>query len=172
MTYRVDAEFRALFVRYHDGLYRMLYQMVGARQEAEDLLQETFVRLHDHQEEVEPEKAKAWLYQVATRLGLNAMRDTKRRNRWHQEATQQAESVGATITKGDPATTMAVRDALNQLPERQTELLLMYAAGLNHEELADALGVQKSSLSQLLFRSKKAFEQIYTETSTKPTGQR
>lgn len=169
MTYRADAEFRELFLQYHDGIYRMLYRMVGARQEAEDLMQETFVRLHDHREEIESGKTKAWLYQVATRLGLNAMRDSKRRNRWHQEAAEQSERVGGTVTRTDPATSMAVRRALDELPERQVQLLMMYAAGLSHEELAEALGVKKTSLSQLLFRSKKAFEKTYTDS---PTGQR
>lgn len=157
---QMNASFKSFFLQVHDSLYRTLYRMVGNQQEAEDLMQEAFVKLHDHWDEIEDGKHKAWLFQVATRLGLNALRNEKRRSRWHREAAEQ-DSTGGTQPVGDPATQMAVRRVLSTMPERQSRLLLLHMAGLSHDELAQAMEVKKASISQLLLRSKKAFENVY-----------
>lgn len=159
----MNASFRDFFLRVHDSLYRTLYRIVGNQQEAEDLMQEAFVKLHDHWDTIEDGKHKAWLFQVATRLGLNAIRNEKRRSRWHREAAEQ-DGDGSTRS-GDLATQMSVRHALSEMPERQSRLLMLYMAGLSHDELANAMEVKRTSISQLLLRSKKAFETVYA-TST------
>ena len=140
----------------------MLYRVVGVRAEAEDLLQETFVRLHNNWTDIHPNKRKSWLFQVASNLSLNRVRDNKLRSRRYQDAVEQAHV--SEFTQSNPAQSMTVRATMNELPERQAKLLTLYAAGLNHAELAEAMDVKRSSLSQLLFRAKRAFEELYSST--------
>lgn len=159
---QTNVDFQDVFFQHHNGVFRLLFRIVGSKQEAEDLVQEVFVRLHDHWDDVEPTKTKAWLYQVATRLGWNTVRNSNRRKRWHYESGQHKAMTGNDVSKKDLDTSIAVRAALAQLPERQAHLLMLYSSGLSHIELAEAMNVKKSSLSQMLFRSKKAFEKVYS----------
>lgn len=154
--------FNRLFVEHYQGIYRLLYRLSGGHQEAEDLAQEVFLRLHDHYESIASDKVKAWLYQVASNLGLNAIRGRKRRSSWTRMfAREQEWEAPAT----DPAKSLHVRHTLSELPERQAQLLMLYAAGLTRQEMADVLDVQPSSLGQLLLRAKKAFEWQYSSSS-------
>lgn len=151
-------------MQHHDALYRTIYRIVGSQQEAEDLLQEAFFKLYEHWEQIEPGKHKPWLFQVATRLGLNALRSEKRRHHWQNEATRQEHCTDAPQTSKDPVAVLSVRKALAEMPERQARILMLYMSGLDHAELAQALDVKKTSISQLLFRAKKIFSDLFSKT--------
>jgi RNA polymerase sigma-70 factor (ECF subfamily) len=161
-------DFDALFLVHYDGVYRLLYRIVGTREEAEDLAQETFLRLARQRFPADRQhNVRAWLYRVATNLAYNALRGQGRRER-HQEAAQQV------VTAGSPALDLteavqrsdereAVRRALGHLPARQAQLLLLRHAGLSYRELAEALNVAPGSVGTLLARAEAAFEKVYRE---------
>lgn len=159
---QADAEFERLFLAHFQEIYRHLYRMVSDAQHAEDLAQETFLRLH--RQGFSPDGAhhvRAWLYRVATNLAYNALRGHTRRQR--REAALGAEGVAA-----DPAEMVerrvqqqAVREVLADLPERQAQLLLLRHAGLSYKELAAILDVAPNSVGTLLARAHKAFEAAY-----------
>lgn len=133
--------------------------MVGAQQEAEDIVQEAFLRLHSHQDSVDEGKHKAWLYRVAVNLGHNALLQRKRHHRWRENASVLDEMVSSPTPSDEKA--LGVREVLSELPARQAQLLFLYAAGLSYEEMAETLEVKTASLSQLLLRAKKAFKNHY-----------
>ncbi len=153
--------FNRLFVEQYQGVFRMLYRLTGEQQEAEDIAQEAFLKLHDHFGTIEEGKHKAWVYQVASNLGLNALRGRKRTNRWTNLFAREQDWE---TPSPDPAKTMHVRRTLSKLPNRQAQLLMLYAAGLSRNEMAQAIEVQPSSLGQLLLRAKRAFEKDYTSS--------
>src|SRR5689334_19996814 len=71
--------FEELFLRHYDQVYRVLYHLVGSREEAEDLAQETFLTLY-HQPPSLPGGVAlvAWLCRVALNRGYNALRGQRR----------------------------------------------------------------------------------------------
>ena len=160
-----QAEFEALFLAHYGDVYRLLFRLVGSPEEAEDLAQETFLRLYRRRFPVWREQSlRAWLYRVATNLAYNALRSQQRRVR-RQEAVHQ---LVAPSVETDPAETAqrrdeqkAVRQVLAVLPRRQTQLLLLYYAGLSYRELSEVLGVAAGSVGTLLARAKAAFEDKY-----------
>lgn len=161
---RDEAAFDALFLAHYDGVYRLLFRIVGSREEAEDLAQETFLRLYRQQFPDGCEhNVRAWLYRVATNLAYNALRGRQRRERRQEAAAQYAEAMGN--PEPDPAEIAmrsdereAVRRVLAGLPPRQAELLLLRHAGLSYRELAAALDVAPGSVGTLLARAEAAFE--------------
>jgi RNA polymerase sigma-70 factor (ECF subfamily) len=165
MTTHAEMDFDALFLAHHDGVYRLLYRIVGAREEAEDLAQETFLRLSRQRFAAGQEhNVRAWLYRVATNLAYNAVRGETRRTR------RQERSAGREIPASDLDPTeiaaraderVAVRRVLAGLPEKQTQLLLLRHAGLSYRELAEAIGVAPGSVGTLLARAEAAFERAY-----------
>ena len=69
-----------LFERYHQDIFAYLYRMVHEREWAQDLAQETFLRvLRARRRLPEVANPRAWLYRVATNVALNAL---KRRDRF------------------------------------------------------------------------------------------
>lgn len=162
----VAGDFEALFLAHYQAVFRLAYRLAGTREEAEDLAQETFTRLHGspHLWSVDEGALRGWLYRVATNLAYNSARGRGRRQRREDVVfSETGAQVGA-----DPADLAeraeqraVVRDALLRLPERQAQLLLLRHAGLSYKELAEALGLAPGSIGTLLARAEAAFERAY-----------
>jgi RNA polymerase sigma-70 factor (ECF subfamily) len=156
------AAFEALFLRHYGQVYRVLYNLVGSREEAEDLAQETFLALY-HQPPAANIGASliAWLCRVALNRGYNALRGQRR-------AQQRIERLAEPLAQMDPDDELArsderarVRAAVAELPERQGQLLLLRYAGLPYAEIARAVDVAPSSVGTLLARAERAFLAAY-----------
>jgi RNA polymerase sigma-70 factor (ECF subfamily) len=158
--------FETLFYRHYDRVYGLLFRLIGNRQEAEDVTQEVFIRLYRQPFEGRREhNLNAWLYRVATNMGYNHIRGRKRR--WSRNRLLVPDT---SEKQGDPAEEAAasetrerVRAVLAQLPERQTQLLLMRQMGFSYAELADIIGVAPGSIGTLLARAADAFRVVFKE---------
>lgn len=161
------AAFEELFLRYYSQIYRVIYRLVGNREEAEDLAQETFLALYHH-----PPAPKAgvaligWLCRVALNRGYNAIRDARRARQRIERFAQQPMQVDphAELLRVEERTW--VRLALTRLPERQGRLLLLRYAGLSYAEIAETLGVARGSIGTLLMRAERAFLAVYEGLDT------
>jgi RNA polymerase sigma-70 factor (ECF subfamily) len=180
-----EKDFDELFKAHYEGVYRLLYRIVGTREEAEDLAQETFLRLHkaDHlwgswhapDFPARRHNIRGWLYRVASNLAYNALRGERRRQR-HQEQTVLEAGV-MEQGEADPAeivlranTRQMVQLALTTLPQHQAQLLLLRYAGLSYRELAEALDVAPGSVGTLLARAEAAFEKSYLRQQSRLEG--
>jgi len=168
MGAHAKADFDALFLVHYDGVYRLLYRIVGARDEAEDLAQETFVRLaHQRFRPGREHNLRGWLYAVASNLAFNALRSRGRRQRREETVFRLEDSGG----EPDPAVVAlrdderaAVRRTLAALPERQAQLLMLRHSGLSYREIAEALGMAPGSVGTTLARAEAAFEAAWRES--------
>lgn len=163
------AAFDALFHRHYDRVYGLLFRLVGNRDEAEELLQEVFLRLYQRppQRASEPHNLGAWLYRVAMNTGYNAIRTRKRQ--WQRNrvlvppASDPAPQPEQQVVLDE--TTAQVRHALSQLQPAQAQLLLLRQMGLSYAELAEACDIKASSVGTMLSRAARAFKRIYTAVS-------
>lgn len=110
---------------------------VGSRELAEDLAQETLVRVCGHWRRVRgADSPSAWAHRVAFNL---AKSHGRRRATWSRVQARVARSPIASV-ESDRATAIAVRDALRSLPETQRKaLILRYFADLSVRETARAM---------------------------------
>ena len=156
-----QASFDELFLRYYSRIYDVLFRLTGDPAEADDLTQETFIRLYRHPLPPGREhNVGGWLYRVAVNLGYNALRAYKRRMAYEQASD--------TPTFTDPESAVVqsderrrVRETLAQLDPQQAQLLVLRHAGLFYKELAQALDVAPTSIGTLLARAERAFEARY-----------
>ena len=158
-----QADFDSLFLEHYAGICRYLTRLLGNAQEAEDLAQETFLRLYRQRFSAEQEhEARAWLYRVATNRAYNALRDEKRRQRRQELAASNSETVQdpveATVQREEREN---VRRVLAGLPARQAEILLLRYGGLSYAEVAEALRVSPGSVGTLLARAEQTFARAY-----------
>jgi RNA polymerase sigma-70 factor (ECF subfamily) len=156
-----QASFDELFLRYYSRIYDVLFRLTGDPAEADDLTQETFIRLYRHPLPPGREhNVGGWLYRVGVNLGYNALRASRRRTAYEQASN--------TPTLADPEATAVqnderrrVRETLAQLDPQQAQLLVLRHAGLAYKELAQALDVAPTSIGTLLARAERAFEARY-----------
>src|SRR5258707_12772057 len=84
-----EAEFDAAFTEHYGRVYSVMFRLLGDRAQAEDLAVETFWRLWERAPQ-RRENLGGWLYRVALRLGYNALRAARRRERYELQAGREA----------------------------------------------------------------------------------
>ena len=170
MTPPAHEWFVELFHAHFARLYRYLDRLSGDPDLAADLAQDALVRLY--QRGSPPDVPAAWLITVATNLFRNARGPHSRRRRLLTAARGEgaladpAPSPALAVEAADD--TARVRVALERLPDRDRQLLLLRAEGYSYADLATALELQVASVGTLLSRAKHAFRAAYEESSRAP----
>ena len=144
-------------------LYRYLMRLSGDPALADDVAQESFVRLH--RRGTMPTDPAAWLVTVANNIVREEYRSAKRRrhllSQWlaRDEAPDRSPSSESDLLAQERRA--AVRETLDRLPERDRRLLILRHEGFSYREIAEALGVATSSVGTLLARATAAMSQAY-----------
>lgn len=161
-----EACFEQLLVKYRSPLVSFLYRMVRDRATAEDLAQETFLRVFRARKTYAAgAKFTTWLFRIATNLALNSLRDGRRRktelsiddgeaqeNHAAVEVIDQAPAIEQQLLDQDRA--RVIWAAVQALPEKQRAAVLLHKfQELDYEEIARVLGCSESALKSLLFRA-------------------
>jgi RNA polymerase sigma-70 factor (ECF subfamily) len=152
------AAFQVLYERHHRPVFAFLLRSLGDRRTAEDLLQETFLRVFARREAYRPTAAfRTWLFTIARNLLI----DRFRRVRGHTEVngTPALETVPSPVTS--PLERAEARElaerieaAVRQLPPSQREILLLSRfAGLDHHEVAQVTGASPEAVRVALHRA-------------------
>ncbi len=159
----VDA-FEAFFWRYERDILGYLWRLTGDEQAAYDLSQETFVRAWQRFETLQHyDQPRAWLFRVASNLGVNHLRGRSRRGE-HTGITEDIQNIVA--RGGDPAHRLAENDAIRRIlanlpPKQRAAVVLCDVYGLTSAEAATALGLSHGSLKMSLWRGRERFRQEY-----------
>jgi RNA polymerase sigma-70 factor (ECF subfamily) len=159
-----EASFTTLFERHYDMVYGVLFRLTGTRAEAEDFLQEVFLRLYERPLH-HAENVAGWLYRVAMNTGYNALRAAYRRERRERAAVVGTEqSLPATeeeVTRREAR--RRVQRTLARLPERAAKLLVLRESGFSYREIAEIVELAEGSVGTLLARAQNAFTKLYQE---------
>jgi len=164
------AALEEIFSRYQKPLFNFFYRMVSRRETAEDLVQETFLKVYRFGSTFRGEDAKftTWLYSVAGNQCRDYLRSTARRpetsvEELEKELAESFESVPSSHSNSsveDHLIRMELQAALklviNSLPEKERmAILLREYQGLEYKEIAEALSCPIGSVKVLLFRARK-----------------
>ncbi len=160
-----DAWFAGQFRAHFTRIYRIMDRISGEPALAADLAQESFIRLYRRGEA--PAAPAAWLISVAMNLFRNARSRRQRRAQLltdaRGEATLSDPAEAADATLAGEETRRRVRRALDRLPEREQQLLLLRAEGYAYREIAQALELNQTSVGTLLARARAAFREAYED---------
>lgn len=131
-------------------LYGTALRMLRRAEEAEDVVQETFVRLVEKADELRAESAGGWLRRVTINRCLDVLR---RRRRWRED--ELFELAGRDPAASRPASLDLPR-AIARLPERTRAVFLLHEVeGYRHREIAAALDVSVGTSKAQLFRARR-----------------
>lgn len=163
-----EAALTDLYRRWADPLLRYLERMVKERATAEELMQESFLRVHRARDRYRPDsRFSTWLFHIARNLALNEL-DLARRRRPHLSV----DVVGGgdsgrpalNLVSTDPSAAQVVESretkdrveaALERLPERQRSALWLAAVeGHSYAEIAKVLETSTQSVKALVHRAR------------------
>ncbi len=146
-------DFGYTYNRYYRELFVFAFQLTHCRQKSEDLVHEAFLKFHSfcHQSISNP---RAWLYKVILHHYCSNNRNEKRREEiLHQMQATEAVEADILETLSANEQEKIVIQALNDLPERERKLLLLYRRGLTYSEIAEILNIKKESVGTTLART-------------------
>jgi len=162
------ALFELLVEKYHDPLMRAAWRVVHGREEAEDIVQEAFVKIYKNAHKFEKQEGiefKSWAYKVTINTAITHYRKLKRGEflsedpSIYQEAGQEELADVRIFSKTDARA--AVADTLQQMPDHlRTVLEHYYMEDKSYRTIADEEGISISTLKMRLFRAKKMFKKL------------
>jgi RNA polymerase sigma-70 factor (ECF subfamily) len=146
-----------LFQEHGGAVYRFAIVLLRQHQDAEDVTQETFLKLVRHLSAGgDTTNIRGWLFTVAA----HAARDRQRwRARWIPWAPRHDHIVAPAQLPDEDGRLRTVRDALQKLVPRDRLLLALRAQELSYREIAVAAGIRPVSVGRLLARAMDRWEQ-------------
>ncbi len=157
---------RDLVRRYQRQVYSVLLRVVRRAEDAEDLTQETFVRMFRALDRYDPERPfTAWLFTIATRLGIDHLR-RRRIQTFSLSVAEPGSTEEHTIDVEDPGlrpdevTSHAeeerrAQDLIDSLPEHyRIVVLLRHQQDLSYEEIAEALNLPLGTVKARIHRAR------------------
>lgn len=165
MARRGDTDAFRLLVEHHSpAAFRLAYRMTGNEQDAEDVVQESFLRAYRHLGRFE-ERANfsTWLYRIVANCALDVLSARKtKRDQSMKDDLDAAERVPAPRASGpdraaeDAEIASRVSLALDGLsPQERAAFTLRHYEGRSIQEIAVALGLGVSATKQSVFRAVK-----------------
>lgn len=173
----LDGEKRAfteLANRYHVRLMNFIYRTIGDRDRAEDLVQETFIRVYRHLHRFDQtKKFSTWVYTIAGNLAKNELRNRSRnplvlfqtiRKNWdadHRPLEWEDNTYRPDDLYRKRHLKSMVEDAVAQLPEHHRMVfVLREMEGKTYEEISEITGVNLGTVKSRLNRARNNFAQI------------
>ncbi|MGB2128905.1 MAG: RNA polymerase sigma factor, partial [Flavicella sp.] len=141
--------FEQLYQKYSKILYSFIYYKCGDKAQAEDLVQDTFVKMWQHCEKVVFEKAKSFLYTVANNQFLNQVAHKKvvLKHRVHLKSRNDNESPEFILEEKEFM--KKLQNAISELTEAQREVFLLNRIDKKkYREISEMLGISEKAIEK------------------------
>ena len=149
---------QVLTARLAPVVYTQAFRMLGDRAEAEDITQDSLLRLWHAAPDWQAGQAKVttWLYRVTSNLCIDKMRKSKRHS---SGAVPEMPDNGPDMERRlqDHARAQALRAALRDLPNRQKQaIILRHLEGLSNPDVAQIMQISVEAVESLMSRGKRS----------------
>jgi RNA polymerase sigma-70 factor (ECF subfamily) len=165
-----EKAYRELLGRYQRPVFSLVYRMLRDREQAEDLAQETFVRVFNNIGRYDPKyKFSSWIFKIATNLTIDHIRkkevatvsiDGSR----YAVTPDEIEASTITVASGDenPEELLEAKElgesiegAIGALrPEYRTAILLRHVEGREYQEIADIMSLPLGTVKTFIHRAR------------------
>jgi len=158
--------FAELVELYKDKIYHLGYRMLNQKQEAEDIVQETFLRVYMNLERYdENQKFSTWIYRIATNLCIDRLRKRKpsysidaevtdgETTDWHALLASKDAGPDEELILSETQTN--IREAIQTLPEKyKAVVVLRYLHDMSLQEIADVLNMPVTTIKTRVHRGR------------------
>jgi RNA polymerase sigma-70 factor, ECF subfamily len=158
--------FGALYMAHKDYVYRVAYRMVGERVDAEDILQDVFVKLAKSIRTYRGDASfKTWLFDVVHSVATDHIR--RRKKLMSFTTVEEPGSNVVKITPIDPELRIDLREAIRSLPPRMCQIVLLHHAdGLKLCDIAAQLDISENTVAWNLHEARKRLRGRITDGMT------
>jgi RNA polymerase sigma-70 factor, ECF subfamily len=163
--------------RYQGKLFAYLYRLIGNRDEAEDLLQDVFIKAYKNLNSFDAErKFSSWIYRIAHNEAVNHIKrkSLKRFISWEDISSTKDKLESSSAEEGaDDAwirreSGREVDEAINGLPIKYKQVLLLrFFSDKSYEEIGEILGKPVNTVGTLINRAKKKLAEEIEKTAAK-----
>ena len=155
--------FEELYGRFGERMKSIAWNHLGNVSDAEDAVQETFLKIHRSAKTYTGEASFAtWAYRILVNTCYDILRKRKRRI---EEAPIDETHDTRSAASVDDTKRIALRKLLDQLPEqRRTVFTLFEIEGLSHAEIGEILGISEGNSKWILFATKKELQEKWKRT--------
>jgi RNA polymerase sigma-70 factor (ECF subfamily) len=161
----MDADaFKKVFLPYHQKLYRIAYRIVRDASNAEDIVQETYIKLWNKREDMDAiENTEAFAIIVLRNICLDYLRHTKNdRHAGYETDIPEVVSLSEQIELQDEAN--RVKLLINKLPDQQKLIMMMkHWDGYSDEEIEQATGISPGNIRVILSRARKTIREQFVK---------
>lgn len=152
------ADFDTLFETYQTEALRAAYLICGNRADAEDIVQETFVKCYQCMGQLhDPTRVKAWLFRILTRIAWRTCAKQRRETpveTLYRDEEPVGEDAAAPVERSDRA--RMVRQALASLePKQRMTAVLYYFNEMSVKEIARTMGCFEGTVKSRLYHARK-----------------
>ena len=165
-----EKAYRELLDRYQRPVFSLIYRMVRDRERAEDLAQETFVKVFNHIGTFNPKyKFSSWIFKIASNLTIDAIRrkelDTVSLDGSRNASTNdEVDATRITVESRDenPEQFVEAKELGEEIeraiavlrPEYRTAILLRHVEGRPYEEISEIMGVPLGTVKTYIHRAR------------------
>ena len=157
-----EAAFAALLTRHLGAIHAFVYRMCQNVEDAQDIAQETFLKVWSRAETWQPGRVKftTWLHQIARNLCIDMFRKQPSR----VTAEFDPELLGDSSMRTDELLVRNLQRAIGALPERQrAAFVLCQVQGWSQIEAAETLEISVEALESLLARARRKLRQMLAD---------
>ncbi len=149
--------FEEIYQRFGDRMKSIAWNHLGNTSDAEDVVQETFLKVHRAAATFTGEASFAtWMYRILVNTCYDVLRKRKRRI----EEAPLDDSLERSASSVDDTKRIALRRLLEQLPEQRRSVFTLFEIeGLSHAEIGQILGISEGNSKWILFATKKELQE-------------
>lgn len=165
-----EKAYRELLDRYQRPVFSLIYRMVRDREQAEDLAQETFVKVFNHLESFNPKyKFSSWIFKIASNLSIDHLRKKEPETvsldgSRHATTAEETEASRIQVESRDenPEQFLEARElgaeieqAIGKLrPEYRTAIVLRHVEGRPYEEISEIMDIPLGTVKTYIHRAR------------------
>lgn len=156
-----ERAFQKVYRQYHPQLYSFAYKYVRCRVRAEDVVQDAFMKLWDHRQNIQS-NIKGFLFTAARNRAVNKIRNRKRTKSKHRELEQiiPARTNGTADELIYSDYQVVLHTALSELPDaKRTIFELKTQTALTNQDVADRLDISVNTVKSQYYQASKFVKQ-------------
>lgn len=147
-------EYREYFDQYYKAVRNFLYFKTGDEDLAEDIAQDTFVKLWENRASIERKTVKAYLYTIAGNLAINQLKRQQLRFKYINASEDRVENNSPEYLMMMNDFRKQLEDAINAMPDGSKEVFLMNRLeDLKYREIAERLNITVKAVEKRMSKA-------------------
>ena len=189
--------FKSLVRRYQNRIYSAALRMLGSNQEAEEVVQETYIKVHQNLDKFRRQSSfAAWVFRIAHNICVDTLRERQRKGGFqlvaldpqgggdHEESAEGPGGVVSQVADASPCPeveltlneqTQLIESSLKSLPDSQRAVIVLCdIEGFSYEEIAEIVGASVGTVRSRIhygrLKLRELLEPYFSSSNISPVG--